>query len=1028
MRNWENPQVVAINKLNAHTPVIAVESVDAALRNHLKDSPFCQSLNGVWQFAYGEDADAMRQAAESGAISDWAEINVPGPWTMQGWDKPHYVNVQMPFYEQPPQVPSFNPTGVYQRTFSVDENWQGQQVRLCFDGVESAFYAWLNGQFLGYSQDSRLPAEFDITLHLNEGENTLTVVVMRWSDASFLEDQDHWRMAGIQRDVFLYALPPAHIADFFVRANLDTQYRHAEILVDVQAGKAQPDIDLNDYRVEVMLYDAQGQPVFAEPFSAAYEDSLAPRNALHRERDLFVSLSFPLTDPHLWSAEDPYLYTTVVTLTTPQGEAVHRVRTRTGIRTAEVKHGQFLLNGKPILFKGANRHEHDGYTGKHVTEETMLADIFLLKQFNFNAVRNSHYPQPRRWYELCDQFGIYLIDEANLETHAYHHLSYDPQWTHAYVERGVRMVAAHKNHPSIVIWSVGNESGYGPNHDAMTGIMRRLDPTRPIHSEQATNPHCGGFGWHGAHDATPIVSPMYPTIDSIVAYARDERSDRPLIMCEYAHAMGNSLGNLKEYWEAIRAHKLLQGGFIWDWVDQGLIKQTKDGREYWAYGGDFGDEPNDFDFCLNGMVFPDREIKPQMWESKHVFQPIQCKTVDAEKGQISLFNEQFFTHLHNHEVHWEVLVEGEVQQSGTLPLPEVAPQHYVLLTIPYDPAQLPAQGEVHLSLHFIDNSEQPWAPAGFESSFYQTVVREETRSAPAISLDGAEKLTLLPDEGGVRLESDGLQVIFDAASGSLTGLRKDGVNYLQAPAHADVWRAPTDNDGIKRSLGGWNPHQFLGQWIQAGYNELDWTCDAFEVFALPDGSHLVKVRQTALDGKLDWHWQYLLADSALTVQQQVSVAEDLPSLPRLGIRFVLPAGFESMCWFGRGPSESYWDRKVGYPLGIYGGRVREQFVNYIMPQENGNKTDVRWVSFSDDEGRGLRFRGLPLMEVNASHFDANDLFKAYHTIDLGPRDEIYVHIDWHQMGLGGASCGPATLPQYQIGPGVYTFGFTIEPF
>jgi len=627
---------------------------------------------------------------------------------------------------------------------------------------------------------------------------------------------------------------------------------------------------------------------------------------------------------------------------------------------------------------------------------------------------------------LCDEYGIYLIDEANIEAHAYHFLSYDPQWTNAYVERGVRMVAAHKNHASIVIWSVGNESGYGPNHDAMTGIMTRLDPTRPIHSEQATNAH-SGEGWYGAHRATSIVSPMYASVQATIDYATDPRADRPLIQCEYAHAMGNSVGNLKEYWDAIREHRLLQGGFIWDWVDQGLIKTTADGREYWAYGGDFGDEPNDFDFCINGLIFPDRTPHVAMFECKRVFHPIRCKALNAECGEISVMNENFFAPLENIKVVWELLLDGAVKQQGELALPKITPQHYAMITIPLDKTKLPDHHEAHLTLHFILTEATPWAQAGFETGFYQCALNaDEAVELPEVDVDALEPVLVEENDTAVKVTSSGLVVEFDRQEGTLTTIQMGANSLLEAPARPHVWRAVTDNDGIKRNLGGWNPHQPLGRWMEAGYDNLEWTCEAFEIAQPVKGQVVVKIIQSAKEGALRWSWEYTISCGKLMVWNQVAIADELPMLPRLGMRFVLPTAYEKLEWFGRGPHESYWDRKSGAPVGIYSSTVSDEYVPYIMPQEFGNRTYVRWVNFTYEHGNGLRFKALGLLEVGAKHFTDDDLFQARHTVDLSPRDEIYVNIDWHQMGLGGASCGPLTLEQYQIGPGSYEFGFVIE--
>jgi len=478
--------------------------------------------------------------------------------------EPIYTNVKMPIPADPPHVPQDdNPTGVYRRTFTIPDDWTDRQVFVCFDGVESAFYVWVNGLPVGYSQGSRLPAEFDLTSYLHPGENSLTALVIRWSDGSYLEDQDHWWMAGIYRDVTLYATPKVHMFDFFARTELDADYGDATLNVGVKVENyAQGDIE--GYRVEMQIFDAREQAMFKQPIS----DSLLVTD----EEISKVELSQRVTNPQKWSAEDPYLYTIVLTLKNPAGQTIEVESCKIGFRQVEIKNKELLINGKPVLMKGVNRHDHDDRRGKFITEETMIADIKLMKQFNFNAVRTSHYPNDARWYDLCDQYGLYVIDEANIECHAvYNRLANEPQWTHAFMERGTRMVERDKNHPSVILWSLGNESGYGPNHDALAGWIRGYDPTRPLHYEGAislnTNPD-----WHGGHLATDVVCPMYPTIESIVGYATDPKADRPLILCEYAHSMGNSTGNLKEYWQAIEKHHGLQGGFIWDWVDQGSAK------------------------------------------------------------------------------------------------------------------------------------------------------------------------------------------------------------------------------------------------------------------------------------------------------------------------------------------------------------------------------------------------------------------------------------------------------------------------
>ncbi|MBN2046695.1 MAG: DUF4981 domain-containing protein [Anaerolineaceae bacterium] len=1050
-RNWENPQIVAINKVPGHSPSVPFDRFEDALAGNHSQNANYQLLNGSWQFAYGEDADRMLEKAESGSITDWDEIQVPGNWMLQGYDKPIYTNVQMPFYEHPPNVPAVNPTGVYQRTFDLPAAWQEKQVFVCFDGVESAFYLWVNDEFVGYSQGSRLAAEFDLTEYVRTGENTIKAMVIRWSDGSFLEDQDHWRMAGIHRDVFLYAVPKAHIFDTFIRTPLDSNYHNATYKVSARVEKYDPALDINGYQIETQLFDAEGKAVFAEPLSGSLVDSLAPRNAFHQEQEFFVECSAEVIAPKLWSAECPNLYTTVITLKDAAGTVLEHLTYRTGFSQREVKDAQFLINGQPVLIKGVDRHEHDGLTGKYVSEETMIADILLLKQFNFNAVRNSHYPNCPRWYELCDEYGIYVLDEANIETHAYHHLTYNPLWTNAYLERGMRMVAAHKNHASVIMWSVGNESGYGHNHDAMTGIMRRMDPTRPMHSEEATH-QAFGEGWFGAHSATDVVPPMYPTIDSIIEYAQDPRADRPFIMCEYAHSMGNSTGNLKEYWDAIRKYPRLQGGFIWDWVDQGLLKTTEDGKEYWAYGGDFGDEINDANFCLNGLITPDRQPHPAMWECKHVFQNIHCAAVNLDgAAEISIFNENFFAPLKNVLGRWELLIDGDLYESGEFRIPNLTPQRSLQISLPVMVPTVREGTEAHLTVRFEQTIDTPWCEAGHELAWDQfelpvntipdtreeTVIKhacceEEEQAKHDCECKGdqtccCEEARIEEDDKTIFVKVGSLKATFDKTNGTLSKLALRHTDLITAETAPWIWRAPTDNDGIKQmKQERWNRHQFLSHWVEAGYDQMEWRTDLVEASLVDENKAEVRVSLEAQNG-IRWTQIFTISNLQMVVNNQVSIPEEMPTLPRLGLRFVLPAHFEQMNWFGRGPHESYWDRKSGAPVGIYSGSVRDQYVDYPVPQEFGNKTDVRWVIFNDAQGNGIRFEGMPLMEVSAKHYTDHDLYAAAHTCDLNPREEIYVNIDWHQCGLGGGSCGPVTLDQYQIKPGEYEFSFLIEP-
>jgi len=633
--DWENPQVVGRNKQPGHVLLLPYADETSARTRDPDASPYWQSLNGQWKFCYAPTPDAAPESFHRTDHDDsaWKPIAVPGNWQLQGYDKPIYTNVQYPFPpDDLPGVPhDDNPTGCYRVTFSIPEHWYGRRVFVVFDGVDSAFYLWVNGEMVGYSQGSRLPAEFDITDYVRTGDNLLAARVYRWSDGSYLEDQDFWRLSGIYRDVYLYAPPPLRLADYEVRTELDADYRDA--ILHIRTRVANHTDGATTCALIASLYDAQGQLVLTAP--SGERQVPAGSKAL-------LELDAPVSAPLKWSAEYPNLYTLTLALSDARGETLEVQSCRVGFRTVEIIDGQICINGMPVLFRGVNRHEHDPDTGHTVSRASMIQDIRLMKQFNINAVRTSHYPDVPEWYDLCDEYGLYLIDEANIETHGvWDRLTKDPAWKTAFLERGMRMVERDKNHPSVIIWSLGNESGDGPNHEALSAWIRDRDPTRPIHYESAT----GRRTYVGPETAphVDIVSVMYPTVDQIIELAQTPGEIRPLIMCEYAHAMGNSPGNLQEYWDAIEAHPRLQGGFVWDWVDQGIRQAlprgyspgvTKEGVEWFAYGGDFGDDPNDGNFCINGLVFPDRVPHPALWEHKKVTQPVGVKPLDLLAGRL----------------------------------------------------------------------------------------------------------------------------------------------------------------------------------------------------------------------------------------------------------------------------------------------------------------------------------------------------------------------------------------------------------
>lgn len=1023
--DWENPQVVAINRFPAHATGLPFADEAGAISRDPSQTPWMISLDGPWKFHYAPNPDTLPEGfyADDFDAAGWDEIAVPGNWMLQGYDKPIYCNVRMPIPNTPPFVPQEdNPTGLYRRDFDLPAGWEGRRVILSFGGVESAFYVWVNGQKVGFSKDSRLPAEFEISDYVRPGKNTVVTEVIRWSDGSFLEDQDHWRMAGMYREVKVYSLPEVYLADVFAKPVLDAAYTGGTLTVVATLGGVSE--QAAGYRVEMQLFDPHGQAVFPEYIGKEYAFSM---NDPAR-----VTLTHPVANPQKWTHETPALYTLVVVLKDQQGQAVQYYSHRVGFRKIEIKNRELLINGKAVLFKGVNRHEHEDRNGKAVTMESMLADILLMKAFNINAVRTCHYPNDERWYDLCDEYGIYVWDEANIETHSvYNKLCNEPEWRTAFLERGARMVERDKNHASVITWSLGNESGYGPNHDAIAGWIRGFDPSRIVHYEGPMH-----LGWDAGHIASDLVCPMYPPIDRIIDYALDPAQDRPLIMCEYAHAMGNSVGNLREYWEAIEEYHGLQGGFIWDWVDQGLTKTDDTGAEYWAYGGDFGDTINDMNFCINGLIWPDRTPHPPMFEFKKLIQPVAVHAVDLGMGRVEITNKHDFLTLAHLSGIWELSVDGEVVQQGTLPVMSTRPGFSEEITIPFSLPGLYSGAECFLTLRFKLAKDTLWAKAGHEVAWEQ--FKLPVAVSGRVALSAAEMPELAVDESDETIHITGLdlEIVFDKTSGTITRYTWQGTELVKSGPVLNAWRAPTDNDGFKwMSDDEWirKQHKLLSQWLATGLDRLESQVEQIECSQpVPQAvvirvTHRVKAQD--VEAGFDQSVRYTVyGNGAVLMEQDVTCFGDLPPLPRIGVTMVVPEGFEQFTWLGRGPHESYVDRKAGVAVGLYSGSVDEQYVPYIMPQENGNKTDVRWAALQNEQGTGILAVGEPLLEVSVSHFDVDNLYHALHTNELVRQDEVYFNLDLMQCGLGGNSCGPRTLDKYMVWPGEYHFAVLFWPF
>ncbi len=979
------------------------------------------SLDGTWRFQ-------LLGSPDEPLGDHWREAEVPGCWTMQGTsDVPIYTNVQMPFPGLPPTPPAENPTGVYERSFVVPDEWAGRRIVLSVGAAESVLIASLNDVEIGMSKDSHLAAEFDLTDRLRPGTNDLRLVVVKWSDATFIEDQDQWWHGGITRSVSLYATEPTYLADLDIRAGLTTD--GASGTLEVSATVRWPDGGrVNGWRVQAELsgpgigapirrvadvpalrphgrrshagwYD--GPPrrgeleVIAE---AAAGIRLDAAEAVAREETIAAHLATPavarleavVPDIMPWSAELPTRYRLTVTLLDPGGRAIEEAGVWVGFRSVQVTESELLINGRAALIRGVNRHDFDPATGRVIRLEDMQADLILMKRFGFNAVRTSHYPNDPRFLDLADEIGVYVIAEADIESHAFWgSLCHDPGYLGAWVDRVSRMVLRDRNHASVIAWSLGNESGYGANHDAAAAWVRRVDPSRPLHYEGAIR-----FEWTGGERVTDIICPMYPSIAALVAHAESGRQRGPLIMCEYSHAMGNSNGTLAEYWDAMERTPGLQGGFIWEWRDHGLDQRLADGRQRTAYGGDFGDEPNDGNFCIDGITFPDRTAKPALWEHRAMALPVrvQATAADLAVGIVEIENRADFQPLDWLSANWQIDDETGILALGSMTLPAVGPGGRAQVSLDGWPGPPePTSGERWLTICFATRADAPWAPAGFEVGSAQLLL---TPGEPPTGAAGSapERAILGPDG---RLHMKGLA---------------DG-------PHLSLWRAPTDNDRI----GG-----LADTWEAWGVDRLERRLVSIE--EAPDAL-VVKLAWRTGAGVEIAHEQRLAAldGGALQVTETVEIPAELNDLARVGTVLELAAGHVALTWYGRGLEETYPDRRRAGTIGRWHSTVAGQYVPYVRPQENGGHADTRWLELRRPTGAGLRITLDRPRQASATHFRAIDLASATHREELTPRPETVIHIDAVHRGLGTASCGPDTLPDYLVPTGPHTWSWTIEP-
>lgn len=1016
----------------------------------------------------------------------WSDITVPGNWETQGHGYPHYTNVKMPFRDEPPRVPTKNPTGIYRKLITIPPSWAGRRIVLHFGGAESVLYVSVNDTWVGLSKDSRLPAEFDITDVVKPGKNEIIAVVVKWSDASFIEDQDHWWLAGLHREVFLYSTPLTFLAQICAKPEVDVDLEGATLELEVEIGYAGPLHE--NARVKVQLFDPKGAAVFPKPLESSVSStrrhvSLTRRRAFFHER-------LPEKTLALWSHESPSLYQLVVSLSSPDGE--EHTMVRIGFRRIDISKGNLLINGKRVLIHGVNRHDHHPDLGKAVPVETLRRDATLMKLLNFNAVRTSHYPNDPRWLDLCDEMGIYVVDEANIESHDFHNeICHDTRYATAFLDRVMRMVVRDKNHPSIIMWSLGNESGHGPNHDAAAGWVRHYDPSRPLIYEGGISRQQTFATWVHGSAVTDVICPMYPpapdlgewsdlveeqrktvSLDHPIGkalfeagehHARSFRPsrrewgglttskdlehpsttggslrrydsireplhpmDRPVILLEYSHAMGNSNGGLADYYEIFRTKSRIQGGFIWEWCDHGLRKKTKDGREFLAYGGDFGDKPNDANFVCDGLVSADRVPHPAAWEFKHLAQPVRIERVGTSGARLRVINGFDFTNLRVLTAKWEILVDGLPVSKGVFPEFNLEPGDSCVIPLP---GPTPSGQCVSACLRFFTNQKSPWAARGHEVAWVQIPLRSTKKSARRHSARGKVQTTETPRS--LILHTPTTEITFNRQTPRLERIHFNGTSVLLAGPRLQFWRGATDNDGIKLWTG--QNHKPLTRWLNLGLDKPLTIHNAAQIAkASADGSFIISLTdEVEVRGRKNaathLHVYTIAPDGCVTIQHKVTInMDELLDLPRVGVRLDLPPSFESLSYFGRGPWENYSDRCASALHQVHTSTVTGEYVDYTMPQEHGHHTGVEWIQLGNSPT--LRVEAFGALDFNATHFTAEHLFSAKHTTDLKPANETFLYLDSRHRGLGTMSCGPDTTEPHRLLARTYEWAYSLRYF
>lgn len=1024
--DWENELITSINKEPAHATINYSEKQT-------------ESLNGTWNFAYFQNPDEIPDNLKQ---VKWSSIEVPGTWETQGHGTPIYTNITYPFDANPPYIKGINgnPTGVYERSFKLNSEWKEQQIFIHFESVSSAFYIWINGQKVGYSQDSWTPAEFNITPFLKEGQNTLRLQVFRWSDGSYLEDQDGWRMSGIFRDVSLIAKPNVNIRDYFINTPFSGT-SDALLNLKVQISNLS-EKSASGYKLSAKLKDND------KIISSINLNLTGIEPGTEKE----FHLESLISNPEKWSNEHPYLYDLEIVLADNSGSILESINTKTGFREIKVSGNQLLLNGKALLIKGVNRVEHDPINGKYIPRERMEAEIVLMKKYNINAVRTAHYPADPQFYELCDRYGILVIDEANIESHGMRYgdesLAKIPSWEKSHVERYENMIQRDKNHPSVIMWSYGNEAGNGVNMQAMQKRAKQIDASRPTHYHFSDEPQTadvlGGGLFKGGKKNAPG---RYLSIADLILVGESGFS-KPYLLNEYAHAMGNGMGNLKEYMDVFEKYPGLIGGCIWDWVDQGLTKSVganiygnkiseplkaniechqPDGSYFWAYGGDFGDKPNDANFCLNGLLLPDLSITPKILEVKKVYQNIGFSEKDLSNGLIDVHNKFIFTNLINYGFTWTLLENGIEIQKGELESLNINPGEIISVKIPYDIRKINAGNEYILGISAREKSETAWAHSGYEIAWEQFNIQPWHFDRAFES--ESEKIRSERKKDNLIIYSGSTVIIFDEKQGNIQSISKNNQEYLKNGPSPSFWRAPIDNDG---GYGELQKGRLAQSWMKSGLDRLETSTQKVSLLKNTSTEITIEVAKKCQAPDMDCGFRILetyrfFGSGKILVSSEIEPFGTLPyTLPRIGYEMQIPKNLQQFSWYGRGAQHSYSDKKQGAKFGQYTGTIDEQFFNFPVPQENGNKSDVRWLSVNNSKNEGLKVSGLQALNASIRKYSVMNLSMASHPYELKELPYSILNIDLLQGPIGNESCGTAPLQEYCVKPLKYSFSFLLE--